>query len=52
MDKRNDSMFEEYKDLYELTRKTMDDHIEFYKKKKSMPIEDLFGIWRKLSNKR
>lgn len=28
-------MFEEYKDLYELTRKTADDHIEFYKKKES-----------------
>lgn len=42
-------MFEEYKDLYELTRKTVDDHIEFYKKKESVSVEDLFSIWRKLS---
>lgn len=42
-------MFEEYKDLYELTRKTVDKNIEFYKKGKSMPEGDLFAIWRKLS---
>ncbi|MGI0086795.1 MAG: hypothetical protein ACREBI_02395 [Nitrosotalea sp.] len=42
-------MFEEYKDLYELTRKTVDEHIEFYKKKESLPVEDLFTVWKKLS---
>jgi hypothetical protein len=49
MKNSNDLMFEEYKDLYELTRKTVDDHIEFYKKKKSLPVEDLLAIWKKLS---
>lgn len=42
-------MFEEYKDLYKLTSKTVDDHIEFYKKKETLPIQDLFNLWRKLS---
>src|SRR5690242_13467927 len=42
-------MFEEYKDLHELTRKTVDENIEFYKKKKSLSTEDLFIIWKKLS---
>ena len=42
-------MFEEYKDLYKLTSKTVDDHIEFYKKKESLPMGDLFELWRKLS---
>lgn len=42
-------MFEEYKDLYKLTSKTVDDHIEFYKKKETLPIGDLFDLWRKLS---
>ena len=42
-------MFDECKDLYELTRKTVDDHIEFYKKKEILSVEDLFVIWRKLS---
>jgi hypothetical protein len=42
-------MFEEYKDLYKLTSKTVDDHIEFYKTKESLPMKDLFELWRKLS---
>lgn len=42
-------MFEEYKDLYKLTSKTVDDHIEFYKKRESIPMDDLFDLWRKLS---
>jgi hypothetical protein len=42
-------MFEEYKDLYKLTSKTVDDHIEFYKKKESLPMGNLFDLWRKLS---
>lgn len=42
-------MFEEYQDLYELTRKTADDHIEFYKKKETLSEGDLFAIWKKLS---
>jgi len=42
-------MFEEYKDLFQFTSKTADDHIEFYKKKESLPVSDLFAIWKKLS---
>ncbi len=30
---KDDDIFENYKDLYELTKKTVDDHIEFYKTK-------------------
>ncbi len=46
---KDDNIFENYKDLYELTRKTVDEHIEFYKNKKSLSITELFGIWKKLS---
>ncbi len=49
MNKNADIIFEEYADLYKLTNKTADAHIEFYKKKESIPIEDLFAIWKKLS---
>lgn len=42
-------MFEEYKDLYKLTSKTVDDHIEFYKTNESLSRGDLFNLWRKLS---
>ncbi len=45
----DNSMFEEYKDLYQLTSKTVDDHIEFYKKKESLPTQELFALWKKLS---
>ena len=34
---KSEGIFEEYEDLYKLTAKTADDHIEFYKKKKSIP---------------
>jgi len=50
MKKSNDSVFDEYKDLYKLTSKTADDNIEFYKTKESLSESDLFAIWRKLSN--
>jgi len=43
-------MFEEYKDLHNLTSKTVDDHIEFYKIKESLSEEVLFGLWQKLSD--
>lgn len=43
-------MFEEYKDLYDLTKKTVDEHIEFFKKKETIPTKDLFSIWKKLSD--
>jgi len=49
MNKNADIIFEEYEDLYKLTKKTVDEHIEFYKKKESIPIQDLFAIWKKLS---
>ena len=42
-------IFENYKDLYELTKKTVDEHIEFYKNKESLSKSELFEIWRKLS---
>lgn len=45
----SDIIFQEYPDLYKLTAKTVDDNIEFYKKKESLSVEDLFAIWRKLS---
>lgn len=43
-------MFEEYKDLYKLTSKTVDDHIEFYKTTASLSEESLFDLWKKLSD--
>ena len=49
MTKNADIIFEEYADLFKLTNKTADAHIEFYKKKKSISMEDLFEIWKKLS---
>ena len=49
MNKNVDLIFEEYEDLYKLTGKTADEHIEFYKKKESMSEEDLFTVWKKLS---
>ena len=49
MTKSSDLIFEEYPDLYKLTSKTVDDNIEFYKKKESLSEKDLFTIWRKLS---
>ena len=44
-----EDVFENYKDLYDLTKKTVDEHIEFYKNKESLSITELFGIWKKLS---
>ena len=35
MKENKDSTFDEYKDLYELTRRTADEYIEFYRKKES-----------------
>ena len=49
MDKNADIIFEEYADLFKLTNKTADAHIEFYKNKKSIPMDDLFALWKKLS---
>ena len=46
---KDEDIFENYKDLYELTKKTVDEHIEFYKNKESLSKSDLFEIWRKLS---
>lgn len=46
---KSEGIFDEYEDLYKLTAKTADDHIEFYKKKKSIPETELFAIWKKLS---
>ena len=49
MSKANDSVFDEYEDLYKLTSKTADDNIEFYDTKESLSEADLFAIWAKLS---
>ena len=49
MNKDKDSIFEEYEDLYKLTSKTVDAHIEFYKKKETISEGELFTIWNKLS---
>ena len=49
MSKNSHLIFQEYPDLYKLTGKTVDDNIEFYKKKESLSEKDLFIIWRKLS---
>lgn len=49
MNKDKDSIFEEYEDLYKLTSKTVDKHIEFYKKKETISEGELFTIWKKLS---
>jgi hypothetical protein len=46
---KDDDIFEKYKDLYELTKKTVDEHIEFYKMKESLSVGELFEIWKKLS---
>jgi|CXWL01.1.fsa_nt_gi hypothetical protein len=46
---KDEDLFENYKDLYELTRKTVDEHIEFYKNKESLSTTKLFEIWRILS---
>lgn len=50
MSKTKDSIFEEYEDLYKLTSKTVDAHIEFYKKKETISEKELFSIWSKLSD--
>ena len=47
--KKDDGIFENYKDLYELTKKTVDEHIDFYKMKQSLSESELFEIWKKLS---
>lgn len=44
-----EDVFENYKDLNDLTKKTADEHIEFYKNKESLSITELFEVWKKLS---
>jgi len=46
---KDEGVFEKYKDLYELTKKTVDEHIDFYRMKDSLSIIELFEIWKKLS---
>ncbi|MFY9301286.1 MAG: hypothetical protein WAO91_08875 [Candidatus Nitrosotenuis sp.] len=46
---KND-IFVNYKSLYDLTSKTADAHIEFYKNKETIPVNSLFDIWKELSN--
>ena len=43
------TIFDEYEDLYKLTNKIVDEHIEFYKIKDSKSIDELFKLWRRLS---
>jgi len=47
---QKDDVFANYKSLYELTSKTADDHIEFYKNKQTIPMSELFDLWKKLTN--
>lgn len=47
---QKDDIFADYKSLYDLTSKTADAHIEFYKNKETIPITNLFELWKKLSN--
>jgi len=42
-------IFDEYEDLYKLTSKIADEHIEFYKTKDSKSTDELFKLWRRLS---
>lgn len=46
---KDDIVFSDFKDLYELTNKTADEHIAFYRNKKSLSENELFSIWKKLS---
>jgi len=46
---KSDPIFDEYTDLYKLTSKTVDDNIEFYGKKNTLSEQDLFNIWKNLS---
>lgn len=47
---QKDDIFANYKSLYELTSKTADNHIAFYRNKETQSINDLFDIWKKLSD--
>jgi len=47
---QKDDIFANYKSLYELTSKTADDHIAFYKNKQTIPMSELFDLWKKLTN--
>lgn len=49
MDRKKDPVFEPYEDLYKLTNKIADQHIEFYKTRKTKTDEDLWEIYKKLS---
>lgn len=49
MNENNNHTFDEYEDLYKLTNKIVDEHIEFYKTKESRSTEELFKLWRRLS---
>lgn len=42
-------VFTNFQSLNELTTKTTDDHIAFYKNKQNLSISDLFDLWKKLS---
>ncbi len=47
--RKKDPVFEPYKDLSELTSKTLDEHVEFYKTRKTKTDEELLEIYKKLS---
>lgn len=50
MQENSTDVFSECKSLFELTNKTADDHIAFYKNKQTMSTSELFDIWKNLSN--
>lgn len=47
---QQEDIFVNYQSLYELISKITDEHIEFYKNKTNISINDMFELWKKLSN--
>lgn len=46
---KQEDVFANYQSLYEFTSKIADEHIEFYKNKQSISMNELFDLWKKLS---
>lgn len=42
-------VFTNFQSLYDLTNKTTDDHISFYKNKQDLSISELFDLWKNIS---
>ena len=48
-ERKKNPVFESYEDLYNLTNKTADEHIQFFTTRKTKIDEDLWEIYNKLS---